>query len=211
MPSTSRFFDGYARDFDAIYGNTNTPLNALVNRTLRKSMRLRFESTMAGCSPIDGMSVVDIGCGPGHFGVSLAKRGARSVLGLDFAESMIALAEQHADAACVRGRCRFVCGDFMTTPINETFDYAVVMGVMDYVKDPRAMIARVAAMTTKRAFFSFPVDGGFLAWQRKLRYRSRCELYMYTLEQLRELFEGTGVRVQFEKLARDYFVTVHMA
>lgn len=29
------------------------------------------------------------------------------------------------------------------------------------------------------ADFSFPVKKGFLAWQRRLRYRSRCDLYMY--------------------------------
>ena len=44
---TSAFFDAYARDFDAIYGNRNTFVNRIINRMLRKSMRLRYEMTIA--------------------------------------------------------------------------------------------------------------------------------------------------------------------
>ena len=82
---TAEFFDAYARDFNAIYGNENTLVNAVVNKLFRKSMVVRYERTLAGCSPIEGKTVIDIGCGPGHYGVALAARGAARVLGVDFA------------------------------------------------------------------------------------------------------------------------------
>lgn len=205
---TSEFFDSYAHDFDAIYGTRNNLVNRLVNRFLRKSMMLRYRKTIEGCDPIDGRTVIDIGCGPGHYGITLARKGAGQVLGLDFAEGMIKLAEEYALKAGVADRCSFICGDFMTYPTDRRFDYAILMGFMDYVGEPREVIERALAITGSRAFFSFPAEGGFLSWQRKLRYRRRCDLYMYTRAQITELFAGLpGFSMEAERIARDYFVT----
>ncbi|MEE8154738.1 MAG: class I SAM-dependent methyltransferase [Phycisphaerales bacterium] len=207
--TVSEFFDSYAGDFDAIYGTKNTMLNRLLNRYLRASMRIRFEKVLASCDPIQGKSVIDIGSGPGHFAISLARKGADHVLGIDFAEGMNELAARHAERAGVADRCRFDFGDFLEYEIPEQFDYAVVMGFMDYIADPSTVIRKVLSATRAKAMFSFPAAGGFLAWQRKLRYRKRCELYMYTAGQLEELFSQAGDRsVRIEPIARDFFVTV---
>ena len=207
--STSQFFDVYARDFNAIYGNQNTLFDRVVNRLFRKSMRLRYERTLEGCLPAEGKSVIDIGCGPGHYSVALARRGAVRVLGLDFAKGMIDLATENAKQARVADRCRFVHGDFLKWPIDETFDYAIVMGFMDYIEHPPQLIDRVLSLTRSKAFFSFPLEGGILAWQRKLRYQRRCALYLYTESQLEALFARRPVKnVHLERIARDYFVTV---
>jgi 2-polyprenyl-3-methyl-5-hydroxy-6-metoxy-1,4-benzoquinol methylase len=205
---TSRFFHSYANDFDAIYGTSNSLLNRFVNRFLRKSMRLRYEKTIDGCNPIEGRAVLDIGCGPGHYGIALARRGAGHVLGIDFAEGMIDLARENAEVAGVADRCEFICGDFMAYRPGREFDYSILMGFMDYVADPLEVIERAVAVTSSKAFFSFPADGGFLSWQRKLRYRRRCDLYLYKPGYLKGLFAGIpGVRADVEKIARDYFVT----
>lgn len=209
MTQTATFFDSYARDFEAIYGNKNTPVNRVINHYFRKSMRLRYERSIAGCSPIEGRSVLDIGCGPGHYSVELARRGAADVLGIDFAQGMIDLAEQRARAAGVQDRCRFVFGDVLTTPIDRKYDYTIVMGFMDYVEEPSRVIDRILEVTSGKAFVSFPVDGGVLAWQRKLRYRQRCPLYLYSEARLRDIFRAyRQVRVEIEPTARDFFVTI---
>ena len=166
---TAEFFDQYASDFSAIYGNDNTPLNAVVNRLFRKSMVLRYERTLAGCNPIEGKSVIDIGCGPGHYAVALAARGAARVVGVDFASGMIDLAKKRAERAGVAERCTFTLGDFLEVTGDEKFDYAVVMGFMDYIEDPKALMQKVLRVCRGKAFFSFPADGGLLAWQRRLR------------------------------------------
>ena len=206
---TAEFFDSYARDFNAIYGNENTLVNAVVNRLFRKSMVLRYERTLAGCSPIEGKTVIDIGCGPGHYGVALAKRGAARVLGVDFAPGMIDIARQRAERAGVSDRCTFTLGDFLAVTGDEKFDYAIVMGFMDYIADPADLIRKVMRVCRGKAFFSFPADGGPLAWQRRLRYRSRCALYMYTEPQIRSLVSALGVKSSsIEPISRDYFVTL---
>jgi len=209
---TQGFFHQYANDFDAIYANRGGFVEGFINRTLRKSMKLRFEKSVAGCQPIEGKSVLDIGCGPGHYSITLAQRGAGRVVGLDFAEGMIQLAAKHAAEAGVGDRCTFQSGDFFSYQASQRFDYAIVMGFMDYMPEPRKIIEKVLSLTASRAFFSFPVAGGLLGWQRKMRYRNRCDLFLYTEPQLRELFATfKGVRTKIEPIARDFFVTADVA
>jgi len=207
---TSDFFQAYARDFDAIYGTRNTWLNRLINKFCRRSMKLRYEETLKGCSPIMGKRVLDVGCGPGHYAVALAQRGAGSVLGLDFAPGMLDLARARAAQAGVADRCRFELGDFLTYPLDEAFDYTVLMGLMDYIREPREVVAKVLGVTREKAFFSFPAAGGLLAWQRRLRYQRRCELFLYSASDLKKLFGEIGSRWELKRLARDYFVTVYL-
>lgn len=206
---TRAFFHRYAGTFNAIYGNTNTPWNTVINRLFRRSMVLRYEHTLRGCDPIQGKTVLDIGCGPGHYSVELARRGAAKVVGIDFADNMIAIAREQAAAAGVADRCHFEVADINAFSAAEPFDYVVVMGFMDYVADPDALMRQVAALTRGKAFFSFPAAGGLLAWQRELRYRSRCPLYLYSRERLDALLAGLpGVATTIEPISRDYFVTM---
>lgn len=208
---TSDFFDSYAHDFSAIYGTTNSLLNRIVNRLFRKSMMLRYMHTLEGCDPVRGKSVIDIGCGPGHYGIALARMGAGRVLGIDFAPGMVDLARENAQRAGVQDVCTFEYADFMTHRADVTFDYAILMGFMDYIADPRQVIAKAVAVTSSKAFFSFPAEGGLLAWQRKLRYKRRCDLYLYTREQLEGLFAGLpSARAEIHRIARDFFVTAEI-
>ena len=205
------FFDSYAQDFNAIYGNKNTLVNNIINKLFRKSMRDRYLMCIEGCDPIKGRSVIDIGCGPGHYAVSLAAQGAGLVCGIDFAESMIELAKNNAQRTGVDDCCSFVLGDFMTFEPDTIYDYSIAMGFMDYVENPKDLIKKVVSITASKAFFSFPSDSGFLAWQRKLRYKKRCDLFMYNTNTLYKLFSEIDCKnVHIKKISRDYFTTVIM-
>ncbi len=209
ITQTQQFFHGYAGDFNALYSTRNGLLSNLVNRTLRRSMRLRYLRTLEGCRPVAGRTVLDIGCGPGHYGIALARAGARQVVGIDFASGMIDLARRHARAAGVDACCNYLTGDFNQYTPEEPPDYVVVMGVMDYVAEPRPLVERVVSMARRKAFFSLPIAGGVLAWQRRLRYRSRCPLYLYTRPDVEALFARIdGATARVEPIARDFFVTV---
>ena len=51
----------------------------------------------------------------------------------------------------------------------------------------------------------------YLAFQRKVRYRNRCPLFMYNRNQLVELFNKISVKdYSIEEISRDYFVSVYM-
>jgi len=204
---TAQFFDGYARDFDAIYGTKNGPFNTVVNTLFRRCMKQRYLLTLEGCAPIRGRSVLDIGCGPGHYSLELARRGAGKVLGLDFADGMLDIAREGARREHLND-VAFERGDFLATSYPEPFDYVILMGFMDYIRDARALVEKALGVTRSRAFFSFPLDGGLLAMQRRVRYRSRCDLFLYREDHVRRLFDGiAGVRVETKDLGRDLFVT----
>ena len=203
------FFHDYAADFDAIYGNDRGVLNALANRLFRKSMKVRYVKTLEGCRPVSGKTVLDIGCGPGHYSIALAKMNAASVLGVDFADGMLEIARRRARDEGVGDVCRFEQCDFFAREFKDSFDRVVVMGFMDYVEDAGAAVRKVLSLTREKAFFSFPVAGGLLGWQRQLRYRSRCPLFLYTREQLEKLFADAGAPdAAIERIHRDFFVTV---
>ncbi len=111
---TQTFFHQYANDFDAIYGNQNGVVDSVINKLFRKSMRLRYEKSIEGCEPVQGKSVLDVGCGPGHYSITLAQRGASRVIGIDFADGMLKLATEHAKKVGVGERCKFMVADFYT-------------------------------------------------------------------------------------------------
>ena len=205
---TQTFFHQYANDFDAIYGNQNGLLDSVINRLFRKSMKLRYEKTIEGCDPIEGKSVLDIGCGPGHYSITLAQRGASRVVGIDFAEGMLQLATEHAGRVGVGDQCKFMVADFYQYPPEEVFDYVIVMGFMDYMPDPEKVVEKVLSLTRRKAFFSFPVAGGWLGWQRELRYKKRCDLFLYSHERLQQIFaKFPQAKATIEPISRDFFVT----
>lgn len=209
---TQTFFHQYANDFDAIYGNQNGFVDGVVNRLFRKSMKLRFEKTIEGCNPIVGQSVLDIGCGPGHYSITLARGGASRVVGIDFAEGMLQIAKEHARKVGVGDQCKFMVADFHEYPQEEIFDYVIAMGFMDYMPDAEKVVRKVLSLTRRKAFFSFPSAGGILAWQRKLRYQKRCDLFLYSRKQLEQILSRMPeVRATIEPISRDFFVTLSRA
>jgi len=209
MSEAKTFFNNYATEFSEIYGTDNSFINTILNPILRKSMRLRFEKTMMYCQPMHGKTALDIGCGPGHYSVALAKSGADKVVGLDFSSEMIKIAKGKASLAAISDKCHFIVKDVFNHYTAEKFNYSIIMGVMDYISDPEKMIDHVFSLTQEMAFFSFPASGGLLAFQRRVRYRKRCPLFLYDINQLEEIFNKTSVRhYSIEKISRDYFVSV---
>jgi hypothetical protein len=124
------------------------------------------------------------------------------VLGIDFAEGMLRLATEHAERVGVADRAEFRKADFYAFSADQRFDYLILMGFMDYMPDP------ALSLTRSKAFFSFPADGGWLAWQRRKRYQKRCDLFLYTEDQIRKLFAGfPGIEAGIDPISRDFFVT----
>jgi hypothetical protein len=122
---------------------------------------------------------------------------------------MLEVARGRAAQEGVAGKCHFEKLDFINHAFNRKFDYLILMGFMDYMEDPAFVVKKAVSLTSFRCFFSFPLDEGILAWQRKLRYKTRCDLYMYPESKVRGLFADVGAKkVDFTRIGRDLFVTV---
>jgi hypothetical protein len=122
---------------------------------------------------------------------------------------MITIARHRTSSSGLSDRCVFTVEDiFQYTPTDQ-FDFSIAMGVMDYINAPDQMIRKTLSLTKEKAFFSFPTSRGLLALQRRLRYLSRCPLYLYSESQLRSLLgEIAPHEYKIEDIGRDFFVTV---
>ncbi len=105
--------------------------------------------------PLDGLDVLDFGCGDGELTRWCAKRGARRAVGVDLSTRMLALArERTAD-----GRVQFV-----RTAIEQaafapgSFDLVVSSFSLHYVADYTAVLARVFEWLRPGGQLSFSVE-----------------------------------------------------
>lgn len=207
--SASQFFDSYAHDFDAIYAGGRSPIHQWLSRQLRRSMFLRYARSLRACAPIEGATILDVGCGPGHYAIALARMGAAKIVGIDVSPAMLEVANAKARTAGVEDRCQFVSADFLEFSDDERFDFVILMGFMDYIGEAQPVLDKAISHAKHKAMFSFPVRAGFLAWQRRIRYRSKTSLYMYALKDLEQLLNKyPDNQTTTERIARDYFVTV---
>jgi ubiquinone/menaquinone biosynthesis C-methylase UbiE len=173
-------------------------------------MKIRFEKTMMAI-PEEKVSVLDIGCGPGHYCFSLAQKGSREILGIDFSEAMIQLASNHAKELGLGDNVKFNVVNFFSFEPENKFDYSIMMGFIEYFERPDLIIEKAVKVTNRKILISFPVAGGFLAFQRKIRYRSRCYLRLYSFEDIKKLMADLNIKsYTIELIQRDFFVTVNL-
>ncbi len=208
--AVSRYFDRAANDFDAIYGGKGL-FGEWIDRHWRRDMYERYRLTFEACGKIAEKTVLDIGCGGGRYSVEFAKRGASQVVGLDFAPSMVTLAQQHAAEHGVEDRCTFITRDFSHVDFAQRFDICVAIGVLDYVAQPRLFLEKMRSLASERLVMSFPSKSPIRTPIRKARYwLKRCPVYFYDRAAIERLVSGLG-QYQVTKIAgqgMDYFVSV---
>jgi 2-polyprenyl-3-methyl-5-hydroxy-6-metoxy-1,4-benzoquinol methylase len=211
------FFDGYASDFDSIYGHTDKrgAIDKLADKWFRKVMVLRFEETLKRSVNPSINSVIDIGCGPGLYCVEFLKQG-KEVMAIDLAENMLSIAKGHVEkhAADKKDKISYLHANYLEHNFDVKYDAACLMGLFDYIKDPVELFEKLKKDINKEVYASFPKDGGFLAWQRKVRYNMRnCPLYLYTLEDIKSIMHKVGLDGKYEVVdcERGYFVKVDVS
>jgi SAM-dependent methyltransferase len=126
-----------------------------------------------------GATVLDLGCGTGHFARALAERGYR-VTGVDPERAMLGVA---------RERLPVVCGDGQRLPFADgAFAATVVIAVLQYAADPVALLREARRVSRKRVVVLAVVGPSWLGWRRRLsgwlghpifsaaRFQSRAQL-----------------------------------
>lgn len=202
------FWDSYSDTFNSIYGTKNTLFNRCINNLFRKSMKLRFFEILNRI-PESAQSVLDIGCGPGHYCINLAKKNIPVIRGIDFSREMIELAVINSKKEKVDDTINFSICDFSKFQTEDKYEYSIMMGFIEYFENPDEIIRKAIDATTKKLFISFPKKGGFLAWQRQIRYKKRCYLKLYSRNELENLLKNIGGKsFLIENMDRDFFVTI---
>jgi len=185
------YFDRVPSQWDSFYSNEGT-VRYFLNRIFRKGLYRRYQLTFEHCGDLSGASVLDIGCGTGRYSIECAKRGARKVVGVDFAPQMIEFSKNIAADMGIGTRCEFLHADFLEHRFEGTFDVILALGVFDYISDPSAMLGKIASMRPGKFIASFPQFTPFWGLQRHVRYNliKKCPIYYYTSEQLNALYRA---------------------
>ncbi len=203
-------FDEDAERFDAIYDEKKGAFARFVDNYWRGVVQKRLEINVEKLKPFDGKKILDVGCGSGRFCIAFAQNGAEKVVGIDFAQAMIEIADRLANEAGVGDRCEFVVGGFPDAiGMDEgPFDACTGNGFFDYVEHPVPIITRMRELTKGKLILSFPKAVEWRIPVRRIRFWLKgTPLFLYTEEQTHDIMARSGVtEYEFIHLDRDYLV-----
>lgn len=134
---------------------SDAPLSR-IRRTVREG-RERMASTLLSWLPgdLEGLRILDAGCGPGVLALALAQRGA-DVVAVDLAGSLLEVARARIAPVPLRGRIELRLGD-MLDPATGTFDYVVAMDSLIHYELPDMLgaLAQLGARTRRGMVVTF--------------------------------------------------------
>ncbi len=195
MKDVETFFTKGADAFDSIYSGKKAWWSRLLDKALRQDIYLRHEATVDLLGDVRGKKILDIGCGSGRLALDLAARGAL-VTGVDFSEPMIAMANKFADGIELEGSVDFQVGDFLTMPIDESFDAVTALGFFDYTEDSMPYLERARGLTTGKLVGSFPKRWSYRTPLRKVRLKILgCPVFFFSRSDLDDMFTRSRFNV----------------
>ena len=104
-------------------------------------LRLSWIDTLV---PLQGLKVVDVGCGGGILSDAMARKGAQ-VLGIDLATKSLKVAQLHALEAQTAGvQYREISAEALAAEQSGQYDLVTCMEMLEHVPDPAAVVQACA-------------------------------------------------------------------
>lgn len=201
-------FDRYAEGDR--WGELYDPTNPVSH-----SFRARRDATMDLLGDLEGLDVLDLGCGSGALLAPLQHAPLRRYLGVDLAPNMIGAFRDHLDELGLDERFAARVGD--VTAVDEpdaSFDRIAGMGLIEYFDDPSAVVRESLRLLRPGGVmvFSIPHRACLNEWMVRLFAPARAlgraftkeprpdvKRDTYTPERFRALFEKLGAEVVDER------------
>jgi 2-polyprenyl-3-methyl-5-hydroxy-6-metoxy-1,4-benzoquinol methylase len=166
----------------------------------RIARRLRLDATWAGVSARQDVDVLEVGCGAGFAARYLAGRYGR-YMGVDHAESLVALARRHHQLPNVR----FESAGVHELSSAERFDVILLIGVLHHLDDLPASLTRMVELLKPGGWLvanepqrANPVVGWLRAVRKRVDREYSRDQRQFTASELRSALEQarlTDVRV----------------
>jgi 2-polyprenyl-6-hydroxyphenyl methylase/3-demethylubiquinone-9 3-methyltransferase len=113
----------------------------------------KFDYFQEKIGPLEGLKILDVGCGGGLIAEEFAKRGA-DVVGIDLSEQSLQKAREHAAANGLR--IRYERGKAEELPVGDgLFDAVICADCLEHVDDLDAVIRRVSRALRIGGFFCY--------------------------------------------------------
>jgi 2-polyprenyl-3-methyl-5-hydroxy-6-metoxy-1,4-benzoquinol methylase len=204
-PKAVDYFHRKIHSFDDIYRDDKPGLMSILNRTLRASVRIRFDLAFEMFGDLTGKSVLDIGCGSGRYVFEAVRRGASRILGIDAAAGAIDMAAMTASELGVGDRVEFSQTNFLDFAATQKFDIVLAVGYFDYIFDPVTHLKRMIELSDGIVYASFPKRWSVLSGIRKIRLTlNRCPVRFYTKKNIRDILSKCSVeRYELKTIFRD--------
>ncbi|MBI4405025.1 MAG: class I SAM-dependent methyltransferase [Deltaproteobacteria bacterium] len=183
-----------AVDFDNQY-TEGTPLRGwpFFGEYVRKDLLLRQQIVLELMGNVQGLKILDLGCGVGRFAHLLARKGA-IVTGYDISSQAIEEAKAVADREGLGERCRFHVADIADlNPSDLKYDFWIGIGLWQYLKRPAQMMGKL----TQIPYFVSDLPR-FAHWIHPLRRIYRTYLLgipfkAYSYSEAKNLFSNSGM------------------
>jgi SAM-dependent methyltransferase len=200
-----------ARRWNRIYSPLGPHLPRLWDRLTRSNVRKRFQRTFEVASDLRDKAVLDLGCGTGQYLVEALDRGARRVVGIDFAEEMIGISRQNTAAHPRASSLELRCEDLRNSEFRESFDLVVANGLFDYLTNPQPVLSKMAGWCHGTVVASFPDKWSLRALPRTLYWRRRgIRIHLFTRNDVTNLAETAELsHVHIERIGPIFLLVAH--
>jgi SAM-dependent methyltransferase len=209
-PGAIGYFHRRIEDFDSIYRTNRGGVSAWLDKTLRASVRQRFQLAFNIIGDMSGRSVLDIGCGTGRYMFESVKRGAVDVVGIDAAEGALDAARRMAAERAMEKRVTFLQTDFMDFHPENKFNVIFAIGYFDYILAPLPHLEKMLGLCNQFLYVSFPKRWHPLTPIRKVRLAlNKCPVRFYTRAKIRSMLALAGHKeYELREVSRDFILVV---
>jgi predicted TPR repeat methyltransferase len=188
------YFDTGAAAFDRLY--TSRSWRGALDRALRPSVYRRFALALDLWRGVGRPDVLDLGSGTARTALALCDAGARAVTAVEFAPAMVAQARVLVAASPHAHRLNLVEADFLTWQPDRRWPLVIALGVFEYFRDLRAVLARAKDLVDEvDGTLAFTVRR-FTALRgvvRAVRYRlAGCPIYFATRRSITRACRDAG-------------------
>jgi 2-polyprenyl-6-hydroxyphenyl methylase/3-demethylubiquinone-9 3-methyltransferase len=114
-------------------------------------LRLNWINHLA---PLNGKTVVDVGCGGGILAESMAEKGA-DVLGVDLADKSLKVAQLHSLESGVPVNYRNISVETLAQELPAHFEVVTCMEMLEHVPDPASVIRACADLVQAGGYVFF--------------------------------------------------------
>ena len=169
------------------YAQESNPIKDLSNKLV--------ESLLAD---LEGKSVLDAGCGTGHFCIFATRHRAAHIIGTDLSEVMIDQAKRNCPTA------EFYCGDISTLNLKQKqVDVIICALVIGHIENISNLFLNFSAMLKPGGYLVL-TDFHPILTQRNAKRTfknpqtqqvTEIKHYLHTLEEIRGLLEQSGFRI----------------